>query len=77
MPRITPLHWKILECIFLLYGFEFVRQSASHRVYEKDGILRPVIIPVYDAISPDITTWLIRTAGMSREDFFGFLNECK
>ena len=77
MPRITPLHWKVLECIFTLYGFVFIRQSASHRMYEKDGVLRPVVIPVYDAISPDITTGLLRTSGMTREDFFNLLAECK
>lgn len=77
MPRITPLHWKVLECIFMLYGFVFARQTASHRVYEKDGVLRPVIIPVYDAVSADITTGLIRTAGMTREEFFALLADCR
>ena len=77
MPRIIPLHWKILECIFLACGFVFVRQTASHRVYEKDGVLRPVIIPVYDSISPDITTGLIRTAGITRDEFFKLLDDCK
>lgn len=76
MPRITPLSWKVLECIFLKYGFEFVRQASSHRVYEKDGVLRPVIIPVYDTISAEITTGLIRTAGMTREEFFTLLKDC-
>lgn len=76
MPRITPLHWKILECVFLAIGFEFVRQSASHRVYEKADVLRPVIIPVYSEISVEITAGLIRTSGISREEFFAHLKEC-
>ena len=50
MPRITPFHWKILECIFLKAGFEFERQESSHRRYSKAGCLRPVIIPTYKEI---------------------------
>lgn len=69
MPRLTPLSWKQLEKIFQSFGFVFVRQTASHRVYEKEGILRPLIIPAYDQVSVEIISGLIRTAGISREDF--------
>lgn len=75
MPRITPQHWKELERIFLALGFVFVRQASSHRMYEKDGCLRPLVIPTYDAISAEIITNLIRTAGISRDEYFAKLNE--
>jgi predicted RNA binding protein YcfA (HicA-like mRNA interferase family) len=45
MPRITPLHWKSVEKVFLAAGFRFARQEGSHRSYLKEGILRPVVIP--------------------------------
>jgi len=77
MPRINPLHWKVLECIFLACGFVFARQASSHRVYEREGTLRPVIIPAYDAVSATIISGLLRTAGLSREDFFRYLEGCK
>lgn len=67
----------MLECIFLASGFVFVRQTSSHKVYEKEGVLRPIIIPVYNSISAEITTGLIRTSGISREDFFVYLEKCK
>ena len=54
MPRITPVHWKVLECIFEKAGFVFERQASSHRSYTKEGIARPIIIPTYNQISPDI-----------------------
>lgn len=69
MSRLTPLSWKELERIFLSFGFVFVRQSASHRVYEKAGKLRPLVIPAYDLVSVEIISGLIRTAGISREEF--------
>jgi hypothetical protein len=38
MPRITPVHWTVLEKVFLAAGFWFARQEGSHRSYIKPGI---------------------------------------
>jgi predicted RNA binding protein YcfA (HicA-like mRNA interferase family) len=51
MPRITPIHWKDLEKVFLSDGFRFARQEGSHQSYVKEGISRPVIIPTYTEVS--------------------------
>lgn len=77
MPRITPVHWKVLECIFQKAGFVFERQASSHRTYTKEGVARPIIIPTYNQISPDIIKANMRTAGMSRDEYFRLLAECK
>ena len=76
MPRITPVHWKVLECIFLKAGFIFERQQGSHRSYTKPGCPRPVIIPTYKQIDQDIIHSNMRTAKMSRDDYFKYLREC-
>lgn len=73
MPRLTPVHWKELERIFLSFGFVFVRQSGSHRVYEKPDVLRPLIIPAYSDVHVDIIAGLLRTAGIAREEFLARL----
>ncbi len=75
MPRLTPQHWKILERVFLRAGFSFARQASSHRVYEKPGVLRPIIIPEYEEIDVEIIKGLLRTAGMSRDEYFRLLSE--
>ena len=77
MPRITPVHWRLLEKIFLKDGFVFARESGDHRAYVKDGILRPVNIPRYDEIDKDIILSNMKTARMSRERYFELLKECK
>ena len=77
MPRITPVHWKTLECVFRKDGFAFYRQESSHRSYVKQGILRPVIIPTYKELDIDIIKSNMRTAGMSRDRYFELLKECK
>jgi len=76
MPRLTPVHWKTLERVFLADGFTFERQKGSHRSYVKPGVLRPVIIPTYTEVSVEIIKRNLRTAGMSRERFFKLRGEC-
>ena len=73
MPRITPIHWKLLEKVFLAIGFRFVRQEGSHRSYTKPGIFRPVVIPTYDEVPVAIIRKNLQTAGISRDDYFRLL----
>lgn len=78
MPRITPVHWKVLECVFLKAGFTLARhKGTSHRVYIKPGVIRPVIIPTYKEIDQDIIKSNMRSAKMSRDEYFKHLEECK
>lgn len=73
MPRITPIHWKSLEKVFLAVGFRFVRQEGSHRSYTRSGVLRPVVIPTYDEVPVAIIRKNLQTAGISRDDYFRLL----
>jgi predicted RNA binding protein YcfA (HicA-like mRNA interferase family) len=73
VPRITPIHWKSLEKVFLAVGFRFVRQEGSHRSYTKPGIFRPVVIPTYDEVPVAIIKNNLQTAGISRDEYFRLL----
>ena len=73
MPRITPTHWKVLEKVFLAVGFRFARQEGSHRSYIKPGVSRPVVIPTYDEVPVSIIRNNLKTAGISREEYFRLL----
>jgi len=75
LTKITPVHWKQLERVFLLAGFRFVRQEGSHRSYVKEGIARPIVIPTYTEVSIAIIRNNLRTAGISREEYFKLLSE--
>ena len=76
MARLTPIHWKKLVCVFQRAGFRIERQTSSHIVLVKEGVLRPVIIPKYSEEGLDIIKNCMRTAGMNRKDFFRFLAQC-
>ena len=75
MPRITPVDWKALERVFLGAGFQFARQEGSHRSTTKPVIARPVVIPAYDDVPVSIIRTNLKTAGISRDDYFRLLGE--
>ncbi len=45
MVRLTPIHWKRFEKVLLYLGCKFVREKGDHRVYWREGLERPIIIP--------------------------------
>jgi predicted RNA binding protein YcfA (HicA-like mRNA interferase family) len=73
MPKIIPIHWRRLEKVFLSTGFRFARQEGSHRSYTKHGIARPVIIPTYDEVPVSIIRNNLKTAGITRDEYFVLL----
>lgn len=77
MPKFAPVDWKTLERIFVAAGFRFARHEGSHRSYVKTGIARPVVIPTYREVPVFIIRNNLKTAGLSRDDYFRLLDECR
>jgi len=75
MRRITPVHWTILEKVFLAAGYQFARQEGRHRSYVKPGIARPIVIPTYAEVPVAIIRNNLRTAGISRDEYFRLLED--
>ncbi len=75
MPKITPVDWRTLERVFLAAGFRFARQEGSHRSYLKEGIVRPVVIPTYREVPVFIIRNNLKTAGISRDEYFYLLSK--
>ena len=70
MPRIQPTDYRTLAKIFEAAGFKFVRQRGDHMVYTKAGVKRPVIIPKYKEVPVFVILNNLRSAGLTREDYF-------
>ena len=73
MPRITPVHWKTLVQVFELYGCEYRRKKGSHHILICPNAKRAVVIPEYSQIDVEIIRNNMRTAGMTREEYFELL----
>ncbi len=74
MPAIQPKSFKDLAKVFEERGFIFVRQRGDHLIYKKDGILRPLVIPMYGSVPVFIIKNLLKTAKMSREEYLELLS---
>ena len=72
MPKFTPEHWRTVEA-----GFRFVRQEGSHRSYVKNGVARPVVIPAYKDVPVFIIRNNLKTAGLSRDEYFALLGKVR
>ncbi len=76
MPRLTPLPWQRIVCVFEQLGFRRAGQKGSHIKLEKPGTARPLIVPRYSEVGIDIILNLIRTAGITRDAFLLLLENC-
>jgi len=75
MPRISPIPASKLRRVFEKAGFQCVRTEGDHFVYVKQGVPRPVVIPDWDEVPVFIIKNNLRTAGLSREDYFALLEQ--
>jgi predicted RNA binding protein YcfA (HicA-like mRNA interferase family) len=73
MAKFTPVHWRKLEAVFIAAGFTFHRQEGSHRSYVKAGVARPVVVPAYREVPVFIIRNNLKTAGLSRDEYFTLL----
>ena len=77
MPRLTPVHWKVLDCIAIQCGFVYKRTKGDHRIYEKEGVNRPIVIQKKEELDVFHIQSLMRTANLTREKYFSLLSKCK
>jgi len=73
MPKITPIPADKLRKVFEKAGFKCVRIEGDHFVYVKEGTPRPVVIPDWKEVPVFIIKNNLRTAGLSREEYFSLL----
>ena len=74
MSRIVPIPYRKLVRVLEMEGFAFVRERGDLMIYTKAGILRPIVLPRYDALPVFIIKNVLRTAQISRERYLELLN---
>ena len=74
MPRIVPIPYQKLVRVLEAEGFAFVRERGDHMIFSKPGILRPLVVPRYDALPVFIIKNVLRTAQISRERYLELLS---
>lgn len=69
MPKILPIDWQDFEKFLLYIGCVFKRQEGSHRVYSKDGLKRPIIVPARKSLPVFVVRNNLRTLGMTPDEY--------
>lgn len=75
MARLKQVNWKTFEKFLFAIGCKFKRQKGSHRVYWKEGLNRPVIVPAHPGnLSLRVLKSNLRTLRISDEEFLEILD---
>jgi len=74
MPRIVPIPYQKLVRVLEAEGFALVRARVDHMIFSKPGVLRPLVVPRYDALPVFIIKNVLRTAKISRERYLELLD---
>jgi len=69
MAKITPTTWKEFEKFLLFIGCTFERQKASHRIYNKPGLPRPIVVPTYKTLPVFIIKNNLRLLSLSQKQY--------
>ncbi|HBR18207.1 MAG TPA: hypothetical protein DD725_11505 [Deltaproteobacteria bacterium] len=75
MPKITPIPASKLRKVLEKAGFKCARIKGDHFVYTKQNISRPVVIPDWKEVPVFIIKNNLRTAGLTREEYFSLLEK--
>jgi predicted RNA binding protein YcfA (HicA-like mRNA interferase family) len=76
MPPLRPVDYRTLAKVFEQDGFAFNRRRGDHLIYTKPGVKRPLVIPMYKELPVFIIKNLLRSAGLTREQYFNLLKNC-
>jgi predicted RNA binding protein YcfA (HicA-like mRNA interferase family) len=69
----VPVSWQTFEKVLLQAGCRFDRQDGDHRIYNRDDLKRPVVVPMDNELPVFIIKNNLRTLGLSRERYFQLL----
>lgn len=73
MAHLTPLNWKKFEKFILFIGCSFKREKGDHRIYWRDDLKRPVVIPRCKELPVFIIRNNLRILGISSEEYLEIL----
>lgn len=75
MPKLSPQPYNRLVKIFEKDGWHYLGVSGDHIQLKKSGFLRRIVIPKKKEVPVFIILNNLRTAKMSRDDYFKMLSE--
>lgn len=75
MYEIDTIGWRKFEKFLFRIGCEFKRQKGDHRIYWKNGIMRPIVIPTVRTLPVFIILNNLRVLGITKEEFLDIISK--
>jgi predicted RNA binding protein YcfA (HicA-like mRNA interferase family) len=69
MGAIDSISWRRFDKFLVSIGCEFKREKGDHRIYWRQGILRPLVVPRERILPVFIILNNLRVLGISKEEF--------
>lgn len=73
MPKGKTVSWKKFEKFLDYVGCRFIREKGDHRIYRRDGVKRPLVVPRYDPVPVLIIRNNLKLLNMTWEEFLNIL----
>lgn len=73
--RTPSISWKKFEKFLFFVGCEFKREKGDHRIYWRQGLKRPVVIPRDNELPIFIIRNNLRVLNISMEEFLEILKQ--
>jgi predicted RNA binding protein YcfA (HicA-like mRNA interferase family) len=73
MARLAPIHWRQFEKFLLFVGCYFEREKGDHRIYWREDLKRPIVIPRDKELPVFIIRNNLRVLGISTEEYLEIL----
>lgn len=75
MAHLVPVHWRKFEKFLIFIGCRFEREKGDHRIYWKDDLKRPVVIPRDTQLPVFIIRNNLRVLGISPDKYVEILKK--
>jgi len=73
--KLKPEHFSVLVKVFEKAGCIYSRTKGDHLIFHYPGAIRPIVIPKYKQVPVFVIRNNMRVIGLSRERYFGYLEE--
>lgn len=75
MAGLAPVHWRDFEKFLSFVGCTFVREKGDHRVWDRVGLKRPVVIPKIKSIPVFVIRNNLRVLGIPVSDYLEMISK--
>lgn len=75
MGGLKPISWRIFDKFLILQGCELKRVRGDHLIYNREGLIRPLVVPKINNIPVFIIQNNLRLLSVDSHDFLEWLKE--